>query len=95
MFNHTPGASTTADALKVGVVAIGAVLLHYQTDPSPKGLVRAHEITKRARYKVLQLLKPVMEVQGGDELAQGDLEMTLAALLSCTVAGVSSSSQST
>lgn len=79
--------SETSEALKIALTAVGSVRLHYQAQPTARGLIIAHDISKKARTEVLSLLKPVME--SNQELEQVELDTALAALLSCVVAGVS------
>nr|XP_018260169.1 uncharacterized protein I303_07086 [Kwoniella dejecticola CBS 10117]OBR82327.1 hypothetical protein I303_07086 [Kwoniella dejecticola CBS 10117] len=85
-FRHLPGSNPAADALRSAILAVGGVHLTYSTDPTDQAA--AWRITKSAKTKVLKLIKQTLEDENGRPrvLEQGNIELILAALLSCTIA---------
>jgi hypothetical protein len=68
---------------------VGAVHLRYRHNP--KDQQGAWKIVRSAKAKVLSLVKQCIDFQDatGTTLDKGEVEMILAALLSCTIASVS------
>lgn len=76
--------SPTSDALRLGLLAVGAVRLRYADDPT--NYRSAQRIAGDARRRVMKLLDPVLREP---EKYMSEIEGTLAAMLSCIVACVS------
>ncbi|KAL7420565.1 hypothetical protein Q5752_004516 [Cryptotrichosporon argae] len=85
-FTHLPGVSPAADALRAAILAVGAVHLRYLNDPMDQA--GAWRITRVARPKVLDLVRRALEGPDGEPKSIGkeEVELVLAALLSCTIA---------
>lgn len=77
------------DALRTAILAVGAVHMRY--GHNRKDAVSAWQITHQARVRVLALVKQsnVWENHGTQKGDEDELELVLAALLSCTIASVS------
>lgn len=77
-----------ADALRAAILAVGAVHLRFTHDSSDqKG---AWAIVRASKAKVLSLVRRSIDSQQATNtpMDKGDVEMILAALLSCTIASV-------
>ncbi|WWC73557.1 uncharacterized protein I206_107529 [Kwoniella pini CBS 10737] len=85
-FKHLPGTNPAADALRAAILAVGGVHLTYSTNPTDQAA--AWRITKSAKTKVLSLIKQTLEDKDGkpNVLEKENIELILAALLSCTIA---------
>ncbi|KAK8849547.1 hypothetical protein IAR55_004882 [Kwoniella newhampshirensis] len=85
-FRHLPGTNPAADALRTAMLAVGSVHLQYANNPEDQGA--AWRVTKGAKVTVLRLIKETLEDKDGKarDLSQDDIELVLAALLSCTIA---------
>lgn len=85
---HNPDASVSriTDAIRLSVLAVGAVRLRFQEEPSNRH--SAQRIAKQAKDRVLFLLDDVLK---DPERHVDEVEGALAAMLSCTVALVSRS----
>ncbi|WWD20181.1 hypothetical protein CI109_104657 [Kwoniella shandongensis] len=85
-FKHLPGTNPAADALRTAMLAVGSVHLQYANNPEDQGA--AWRVTKGAKVTVLRLIKETLEDKNGKArvLSQEDIELVLAALLSCTIA---------
>ena len=102
-FRHLPGSvgqsercemlmlsvSPANDALRTAILAVGAVHLRY--GHNRRDAVSAWRITHQARIRVLALVKQsnVWTNHGSRKEDEDELELVLAALLSCTIASVS------
>ncbi|WWC92938.1 uncharacterized protein L201_007901 [Kwoniella dendrophila CBS 6074] len=84
-FKHPPGTNPAADALRSAILAVGGVHLAYSTDPTNQAA--AWKITKSAKIKVLDLIRQTLEDKDGNPkvLEKENIELILAALLSCTI----------
>lgn len=80
----TLSTSATSDALRLGLLAVGAVRLRYADDPSNER--SAQRIAGDARRRIMKLLGPILR---DPEKYPGEIEGALAAMLSCIVACVS------
>ncbi|BEJ10616.1 hypothetical protein CspHIS471_0100380 [Cutaneotrichosporon sp. HIS471] len=78
---NAPGISPSSDALRIALLAVGAVRLRYADDPSNQQA--AQRIAGDARRKALKLLDPILREP---EKYMNEIESTLAAMLSCIVA---------
>ena len=87
-FNHLPGTNHAADALRSAMLAVGAVHLRYTSNP--KDRQSAWRVVHTAKSKVLRLVRQAVEKTG--RLEEEEVELILAALLSCTIASVSTPS---
>ncbi|KAK4686084.1 hypothetical protein P7C73_g4049, partial [Tremellales sp. Uapishka_1] len=85
-FIHPPNTSHAADALRIAILAVGAVHLRYVNDPTDQE--SAWKITRSAKSKVLKLVQQTLENRDGTpkDVDSGEIELVLAALLSCTIA---------
>ncbi|WWD04269.1 hypothetical protein V865_002337 [Kwoniella europaea PYCC6329] len=85
-FKHLPGTNPAADALRSAILAVGGVHLTYSTNPNDQAA--AWRITKSAKVKVLNLIRQTLEDKDGKPkvLEKENIELVLAALLSCTIA---------
>ncbi|TYJ57772.1 hypothetical protein B9479_001382 [Cryptococcus floricola] len=85
-FKHLPGINPAADALRIAMLAVGSVHLHYTTHPNSQAI--ANKICKSAKDKVLSMVKQTLQDQDGrpKQLSHDDMELVLGALLSCTIA---------
>ena len=81
--------SPANDALRTAILAVGAVHLRYGHNRNDA--VSAWRITHQARIRVLALVKQsnVWTNHGSKVEDEDELELVLAALLSCTIASVS------
>jgi len=76
--------SRTTDAIRLAVLAVGAVRLRFREDPNnPRS---ARRVATQAKERVLHLLHEVIQ---DPERHVDEVEGALAAMLSCTVACVS------
>jgi hypothetical protein len=87
-FRHLPGVSPANDALRTAILAVGAVHLRYGHNRNDA--VSAWRITHQARIRVLALVKQsnVWTNHGSKVEDEDELELVLAALLSCMIASV-------
>lgn len=84
----TISVNPAADALRAAMLAVGAVHLRFTHDSSDqKG---AWAIVRASKAKVLSLVRRSIDSQQATNtpMDKGDVEMILAALLSCTIASV-------
>jgi len=81
--------SPAADALRAAILAVGAVHMRFRADPNDQA--GAWNVVRVAKAKVLGLVRQRIEAQEATNTAleKGDVELILAALLSCTIASVS------
>lgn len=81
--------SPAADALRTAMLAVGAVHLRYVSNPNDQE--GAWRITQATRPRVLELVRCALENPDGTPKAvdKTEVELVLAALLSCTIASVS------
>nr|XP_019043387.1 hypothetical protein I302_07964 [Kwoniella bestiolae CBS 10118]OCF22317.1 hypothetical protein I302_07964 [Kwoniella bestiolae CBS 10118] len=91
-FKHLPGTNPAADALRSAILAVGGVHLTYTTNPNDQAA--AWRITKSAKVKVLNLIRQTLEDKDGKPkvLEKENIELVLAALLSCTIASATDDS---
>ncbi|WVQ66371.1 uncharacterized protein L199_004551 [Kwoniella botswanensis] len=85
-FKHLPGTNPAADALRSAILAVGGVHLTYSTNPNDQAA--AWRITKSSKVKVMNLIRQTLEDKDGKPkvLEKENIELVLAALLSCTIA---------
>ncbi|WVF68599.1 hypothetical protein IAT40_003368 [Kwoniella sp. CBS 6097] len=85
-FRHLPGTNPAADALRTAMLAVGGVHLTYTCNPTDQAA--AWRITKTATSKVMKLIEETLTEKNGKPkvLNQENIELVLAALLSCTIA---------
>ncbi|RSH82661.1 uncharacterized protein EHS24_007655 [Apiotrichum porosum] len=85
-FTHLPGVSPAADALRTAMLAVGAVHLRYVNNPDDQE--GAWRITRATRPRVLDLVRLALETPDGQpkSIDKTEVELVLAALLSCTIA---------
>ncbi|OCF46066.1 hypothetical protein I317_00155 [Kwoniella heveanensis CBS 569] len=85
-FKHLPGTNPAADALRAAMLAVGGVHLTYTCNPTDQAA--AWRITKSATSKVLKLIEETLTEKNGKPkvLQKENIELVLAALLSCTIA---------
>jgi hypothetical protein len=71
------------------MLAVGAVHLRFCDNPNDQG--GACRISQTAKRKVLDLVRQTLELRDGSPrpVDSGEIELVLAALLSCTIASVS------
>ncbi|KAK1925264.1 fungal-specific transcription factor domain-containing protein [Papiliotrema laurentii] len=85
-FDHPPGTSPAADALRAAMLAVGAVHMRYRHDSTDQA--GAWNVVRVAKAKVLGLVRQRIDAQeaASSALDKGDVELMIAALLSCTIA---------
>lgn len=87
--NLAHSVSPAADALRTAMLAVGAVHLRYVSNPNDQE--GAWRITQATRPRVLELVRCALEGPDGTPktVDKTEVELVLAALLSCTIASVS------
>ncbi|TXT16085.1 hypothetical protein VHUM_00588 [Vanrija humicola] len=85
-FTQLPGVSPAADALRMAILAVGAVHLRYVSNPEDQE--GAWRITRATRPRILELVRCALEAPDGTpkSIDKTEMELVLAALLSCTIA---------
>lgn len=80
--------SPAADALRAAMLAVGAVHMRYRHDSTDQA--GAWNVVRVAKAKVLGLVRQRIDAQeaASSALDKGDVELMIAALLSCTIASV-------
>ena len=84
-----PRVNPAADALRAAMLAVGGVHLRFTHDSNDQR--GAWAIVRASKAKVLSLVRRSIDAQQANNapMDKGDVEMILAALLSCTIASVS------